>query len=246
MKQVKFLATITVAGMLFLSSCNSGEEKKTDESTADTSTVKTDTSTAATVATPSSGPTSIMTIKHKVANYAKWKPFYDAHDSARQANGLHNYIIARGTEDSNMVLIALRMDDVDKAKAFAALPDLKSTMKKAGVTGPPSFDYLTSVMNDTTAIQQTVRLMAKSKVKDFDVWKKSFDDHKQARIDAGLTDRVIAYTTGNNHNVTLVFAVADVAKAKAFINSKDLKDRMKEAGVEGPPNFFFYRIVEKY
>ena len=246
MKQVKFLATITVAaGMLFLSSCNSGEEKKADESTADTSTVKTDTTTTATVLT-TSGPTSIMTIKAKVANYAKWKPAYDSRDSIRQASGLHNYVIARGTEDSNMILVALRMDDVDKAKAMAASAELKAAMKKAGVTGPPSFDYLTSVMNDTTSIQQTVRLMAKSKVKDFDAWKKSFDDHKQARIDAGLTDRVIAYTTGNNHNVTLVFAVADVAKAKAFINSKDLKDKMKESGVEGPPNFFFYRIVEKY
>jgi hypothetical protein len=246
MKQVKFLATITVAGMLFLSSCNSGEEKKADESTADTSTVKKDTTTATNVATTSSGPTNIMTIKHKIANYAKWKPAYDAHDSVRLANGLHSYVIARGTEDPNMVLVALRMDDVDKAKAMAASSELKATMKKAGVIGTPSFDYITSVINDTTAIQQTVRLMSKSTVKDWDTWKKSFDDHKQSRIDAGLTDRVVAHTVGDDHKVTLVFAVADVAKAKAFINSKDLKDRMKEAGVEGPPNFFFYRIVEKY
>ncbi len=245
MKHVKFLATISVvAGMLFLSSCNSGKEKKADENTADTSTVKTE--TPAPPAPAPSGPTNIMTIKHKVANYAKWKPLYESHDSARQANGLHNYVIARGIEDSNMVLVALKMDDVDKAKAMAASPELKNRMKKAGVTGPASFDYNTTVMNDTTAIQQTVRLMVKHKVKDWDAWKKVFDDHKQARIDAGLTDRVVAHTIGDNHNVTLVFAVADVAKAKAFINSKDLKDKMKEGGVEGPPNFFFYRIVEKY
>ncbi len=245
MKQKKFLATITVAaGMLFLGSCNSGENKKADENTADTSTAKTETPSPP-VSTPA-GPTAIMTIKHKVANYAKWKPIYDSHDSIRQANGLHNYVIARGTEDSNMIMVALKMDDVDKAKAMAATPELKDRMKKGGVTGPTSFDYLTSVMNDTTAIQQTIRLMVKHKVKDWDAWKKVFDDHKQARMDAGLTDRVVAYTVGDNHSVTLVFAVADMAKAKAFINSKDLKDKMKEGGVEGPPNFFFYRIVEKY
>jgi len=32
--------------------------------------------------------------------------------------------------------------------------------------------------------------------------------------------------------------VADVAKAKEFMKSKDLKDKMAEAGVEGAPSFF--------
>ncbi|MFI5186810.1 MAG: hypothetical protein ACHQF0_08805 [Chitinophagales bacterium] len=247
MKRVKFLATISVgAGMLILSSCNSGTEKKADENSADTSKVKTDTTATTTMTTPSSGPTSIMTIKHKVANYAKWKMAYDSHDSVRQANGLHNYVIARGVDDSNMVMVALKMDDVDKAKAMAASPELKERMKKGGVIGPVAMDYTTTVMNDTTAIQQTVRLMVKHKVKDWDAWKKAFDDHKQARMDAGLTDRVLGYTVGDNHSVTIVFAVADMAKAKAFINSKDLKDKMKEGGVEGPPSFFFYRIAQKY
>src|SRR2546423_1692991 len=216
MQQLKFLATIGVgAGMVFLSSCNSGNEKKADENTTDTSAVKTETPT--TVTTTTSGPTSIMTIKHKVANYAKWKAAYDSHDSVRQANGLHNYVIARGVEDSNMVMVALRMDDVNKAKAMAASSELKDRMKKAGVTGPVTMDYTTTVMNDTTAIQQTIRLMVKHKVKDWDAWKKVFDDHKQARIDAGLTDRVLGYTVGDNHSVTIVFAVADMDKAKAFI-----------------------------
>jgi hypothetical protein len=240
MKQVKFFATLSVAvSMLFLSACNSGSDKKTEETPAD--------STAAKTETPApSGPSEIMTITHKVANYAKWKPLYDSHDSIRQSNGLHNYVIARGIEDSNMVMIALKLDDVDKATAMAASPELKERMKKGGVVGPTAFDYLESVLNDTTAIQQTVRLMVKHKVKDWDAWKKVFDSDKQARIDAGLTDRVIAYTIGDNHSVTLVFAVADIDKAKAFGNSKELKDKMKEGGVEGPPSMFFYRIVEKY
>ena len=43
-----------------------------------------------------------------------------------------------------------------------------------------------------------------------------------------------------------VFAVADVAKAKAFMNSDDLKHRMNEAGVEGPPDVFMYKIAQRY
>ena len=242
MKHFRSLATSFVAaGTLLLSSCNSGKDKKTDETMTDSTAIKTETT-----ATAPSGPTSIMIIRHKVADYAKWKTGYDSHDSMRLASGLHNYVIARGTEDPNMVLVAVTMDDVDKAKAFAASPDLKTKMKEVGVTGTPVIDFLESVMNDTTAIQQTIRVMIRHKVKDWDAWKKSFDSHKQVRIDAGLTDRVISYTVGDNHHVTLVFAIADMDKAKAFMNSQDLKDKMKEAGVDGPPDIFFYKIAQKY
>jgi hypothetical protein len=241
MQKTKFTAMIILAGVIiFFSSCNSGKDKKTDTNVADS------TATIKEPVTVPSGPMKIMMVKHQVANYAKWKSGYEAHDSARLANGLHSYIIARGVEDSNMVLIAMKMDDPDKAKAMAASPDMKAVMKKAGVIGTPTIDFVENVMYDTTALQQTARLMVRHKVKDWDVWKKSFDGHKQARMDAGLTDRLLGYTIGDNHNVTIVFAVSDMAKAKAFINSKDLKDRMKTAGVDGPPSFFFYKVVQKY
>jgi hypothetical protein len=239
MKQVKFFSTLSLAaGIILFSSCNSGKDKEADKPAADST--KTETITAP------SGPTEVMIVKHKVADYAKWKPGYDGHDSARLANGLHSYVITRGVDDSNLVMVAMIMDDVDKAKAMAADPGLKDLMKKAGVVGAPEIDYIHSVMNDTTALQTTIRVMVRSKVKDWDAWKKSFDSHKQVRMDAGLTDRVVAYSIGDNHHVTLVFAVADMDKAKAFMNSQELKDRMKEAGVEGPPDIYFYRVVQRY
>jgi len=242
MKQFRFLATVFVAaGTLSLGSCNSGTEEKKDDAKTDTSTM----APAAPAANPS-GPASIMIIRQKVTNYAKWKMGYDGHDSTRLASGLHSYVVARGTEDSNMVLVAVKMDDVEKAKAFGASKELKDRMKQLGVTAVPVVDFLESVMNDTTAIQSTVRVMVRHKVKDWDIWKKAFDSHMQTRMDAGLTDRVVAHSVGDNHSVTLVFAVSDMAKAKAFMNSDDLKTKMKEGGVEGAPDMFFYKVVQKY
>jgi hypothetical protein len=243
MKHVKFFATAFVAaGIVLLVSCNSGEGSKTDATASDSTIVKTDTPAVV----PAAGPVMVMTITHKVASYAKWLPAYESHDSVRMASGLHNYVIARGIDDSNMVMVALKMDDVNKAKELGNSPGIKERMKQGGVTGPVAIDYIESVVNDTTAIQQTVRVMVKHKVKDWDAWKKSFDSHKQVRLDAGLTDRVVGYTVGDNHSVTVVFALADIAKAKEFMNSKDLKDKMAEAGVDGPPSFFFYKIAAKY
>jgi uncharacterized protein YeaO (DUF488 family) len=242
MKQVKFLATMMIAtATLFLGSCNSEADKKS-ETPVDTPAAKMETPPPATT----SGPSSVMIVKHKVADYDKWKISYESHDSIRLAYGLHNYVIARGTEDPGMVMVVVKMDDVNKAKTFAAMPELKERMKKGGVVGAPSIDYLETVMNDTTAISQSVRLMVNHKVRDWDTWKKAYDSHKQARMDAGLTDRALGHTVGDNHSVTIVFAVSDVAKAKAFISSNDLKEKMAQAGVEGPPSFFFYKIAAKY
>jgi hypothetical protein len=242
MKQVKFFATLAVAAGVLLLSCNSGDNKGSSAA-ADTTAVKKD--SVPPPAPVAAGPVMIMTITHKVANYAKWKSAYDEHDSNRLSYGLHNYVICRGVDDSNMVMVALRMDDVNKAKEMGSSKELMERMKKAGVS-KPSMEYTETVMNDTTAIQQTVRVMVKHKVKDWASWKKAFDSHKQTRMDAGLTDRVIGHAVGDDHSVFIVFAVADIAKAKAFMQSKDLKDKMTEAGVVGPPTSFFYRVAVRY
>ena len=239
MKQFKFFSAITlVAGSLFFSSCN-GDEKKTDNVT-----VSTD-SSAVNKTEPPAKPGNLVIIKHKVANFAKWKTAYESHDSTRLAYGLHNYIVARGLKDSNMVMVVLKMDDTTKAKQFAALPDLKAAMQKGGVMGAPSFLYLDVQMLDTSSNAPT-RVIVTHKVKDWDAWKKSFDSHKQTRLDAGMTDRAISYSVGDTHTVTVAFVINDMKKAEAFMASKDLKDKMAESGVTGPPDIFFYNVVQKY
>lgn len=244
MKQVRFLSAITlVATALFFSSCNNGGETKSKAVTTESA----DTSTVAIKPEPSAAkPGNLLVIKHKVANFAKWKPAYEAHDSTRLAYGLHNYVVGRGVKDSNMVIVVLKMDDADKAKQFTALPNLKAAMQKGGVIGAPSFRYLDVQMLDTSANASPTRVVVTHKVKDWDAWKKSFDSHKQTRLDAGLTDRAISYEVGDNHTVSVAFVVNDMKKAEAFIASKDLKDKMAEAGVVGAPDIFFYKVVQKY
>lgn len=250
MKHFKFLTTIPVAlsMALFLFSCGSGGGNKTDEPATDT-TAKTTADTAAVKAAepaPASKPSNVLVIQHKVANFAKWKPEYESHDSTRRSYGLTNYVLGRGLTDTNMVLVALKMADVNKAKELTGSQGMKDRMQKAGVIGKPTFDYVDVLMSDTTTIEQTTRLRITSTVKDWDTWKKEFDDHKHARMDAGLIDRSVGYMDGDNHKVSLVFAVTDMKKAEAFLKSKDLKDKMAKGGVVGQPTFFFYNVVQKY
>ena len=239
MKLFKFLSAVTfMAGSLFFSSCN-GDETKTDDTT-----VSKDTTAVTKVETPTK-PGNILIIMEKVANYSKWKPGYDSHDSVRLAHGLHNNLVARGLKDSNMVMVVLLMDDTAKAKQFSTLPELKMTMQKAGVIGTPTFRLIDVQFRDTANAADT-RVIITHKVKDWDAWKKSFDSHKQARIDAGLTDRAVGYAVGDTHTVTVAMIIHDMQKAEAFMASKDLKDKMAEAGVVGAPDIFFYKVVQKY
>ncbi|MEP6711503.1 MAG: hypothetical protein ABJA37_03755 [Ferruginibacter sp.] len=245
MKQLKFSAAIPVAvSMLFsVLSCNSGNDKKTEDATTTTA----DTTVAKVMEPPpASKPGNVLIIQHKVANFDKWKVAYESHDSIRRSYGLANYILGRGLTDPNMVVIMLKMADADKAKELTASAEMKERMKTGGVTSVPTFTYLDVVMNDSTPIAQTARLMMTHKVKDWDAWKKEFDSHKQVRMDAGLMDRGLGYAIGDNHSVGIVFAVTDMKKAEAFLKSPDLKDKMAKAGVEGPPTAFFYNIVKKY
>jgi hypothetical protein len=247
MQKMKLFKSFTMlavaAGMLFIASCNSGEAKTEETTGADTA-AKTEEAPPPPAAPAK--PANVALIWHKVANYSKWLPLYEAHDSARLASGLHNYVIGRGVADSNMVMVALNMDDAVKAKAFAADPGLKTAMQKAGVVGAPKLAYLDVQMMDASTNASTLRVMRMAKVKDYDAWKKAFDGSKQMRVDAGLTDRAVGYSVGDNHNVTIVYAVADKKKAEAYFSSPELKERMKAAGIEGTPETFWYTVAKKY
>ncbi len=83
-----------------------------------------------------------MLIRHKVSDFAKWKPVYDAHASARQNAGLRELHLLRNTEDSNEVILLFSVQDLNKAKAFAASDDLRQAMQKAGVSDKPDVYFL--------------------------------------------------------------------------------------------------------
>jgi hypothetical protein len=241
MKQFKFLSSAAI--IMLMISCNSGGSSSTTTTT--DSTVKDST---VTVTPPAPAPPAMtMLIKHKVANFAKWFPGYEANDSARVASGLHNFVVARGlNKDSNTVMVALHMDDTAKAKQFAMSPGLMEAMKKAGVIGTPTISYTVNKFHDSTTDASTERVILSFKVKDYDAWKKVFDSDKQERMNAGMTDRSISQYIGDPGMVSLVIVITDMKKTEDFMHSKELKLRMDTAGVVGTPDAFFYHVVKQY
>ena len=246
MKQSRFPGMLFCAAIVFfLTSCGGDGSKET---TTDSTTVSNDSSavTPEVVNTIITTPQSMMAVRHKVSNFAKWKPSYDEHDSMRLANGIHSYVIGRGIQDSNMVFVAVKVDDMAKAKAFAKDPSLKKAMQKGGVTGAPSISFINTVWQDTAQISSPIRSRTTFTVKDWDAWRKSFEDGKQERIDNGITVRALGHDPDNNKKVFLVTAIMDTAKANAYWKSDALKKRRAAGGVISEPERFIFRVVQRY
>jgi len=248
MNQFKTAPALLVATcMMFLSSCGNNQQKN-EAATTDTSTsaTTTTTTTASSKTDIDTTPQTMLLVRHKVANYAKWKLSYDSHDSFRIASGIHNYVIARGVEDSDMLLVATKADDVAKAKAFIKDPSLKAAMQKGGVMGSPLISLTTTVYQDNSQNMSDLRAMTNFTVKDWNAWKKAFESNRQFRAEQGLTDRAYGHDVDDNKKVTLVVAINDTAKANAYWNSAAIKQKRAESGVVGEVKRFVYHVVQKY
>ncbi|MGH2647464.1 MAG: hypothetical protein ACRDE8_07845 [Ginsengibacter sp.] len=238
-------AIISAAVIVFFSSCNSNG-KETEATTTDTTATTAAADTSSPVMTPPAfTPFKIFMVRHQVKNFAKWEAGYMANDSLRQVYGISHFVIGRGLDDSNMVYVIDKMTDESKAKEFAKLPNLKEAMQKAGVVGVPTFSYSNVIRSDDSPIDQKDRIMVAHKVKDFDAWLKVYDaEGKETRAANGMVDRGLARDMDDSNMVYIVFAVTDMAKAKARSTSPELKKLMTEAGVIGQPKIYFYKLVD--
>jgi len=81
-------------------------------------------------------------VRHKVKDFAAWKPFFQAHESKRAAAGLTNPRLFRSADDPSEVVILLDAADLDAAKAFAGSAELRSEMAAAGVVDKPDVYFL--------------------------------------------------------------------------------------------------------
>ncbi|MBK5269491.1 MAG: hypothetical protein JJE22_00625 [Bacteroidia bacterium] len=227
MKQIMTVMS-TMALFTFLS-CNNDSEKKAEDAPA----------------TMAASSFQVMMVQFPVSDYAKFNAVYNANDSLRQAYSISKYYLGRGLDDSNKVFVLERIAGVEQAKNFSEAPALKEAMGNGGVAGPPAFDFVNVVRNDDSKIDYMDRIMVKHHVKDYAAWLKVYDEEgMKTRLDNGLMDRGIGRAIEDSNMVYVVFAVTDMAKAKARVNSEELKKVMTDAGVEGPPEVVMYKVVE--
>lgn len=81
-------------------------------------------------------------IRHEVADYDAWKPYFDEHASVREEHGEQGYHLFRGVENPNEVSILFEWDGVENARRLFESSDTRELMADAGVVGAPEIHFL--------------------------------------------------------------------------------------------------------
>lgn len=81
-------------------------------------------------------------IRHKVADYSRWKEAFDAHLNMRKAGGEVTHRLFLSVDDPRDITIVMDWDGLERARRFAGSDELKQAMQKAGVTGEPEIRFL--------------------------------------------------------------------------------------------------------
>ena len=86
-----------------------------------------------------------LVVRHTVADYEKWRPFYDGDDARRRAAGATGVTqVYRDVDDPNTTTVLMEWDKPENALKFAHDSALAEVMKKAGVIGQPALVSIVS------------------------------------------------------------------------------------------------------
>jgi hypothetical protein len=80
-------------------------------------------------------------VRHKVANYAKWKRVVKSHTQWRKESGEKTFYVCRGAKSANDLLVWCEWDTAANMKKFVGSAKLRAAMKEAAVVGKPEISF---------------------------------------------------------------------------------------------------------
>jgi hypothetical protein len=83
-----------------------------------------------------------MLARSKVRDFKAWKAGYDNHQPARASAGLTEKYLLRSADDPNEIVLLFEVQDLNRARAFAASADLRERMQESGVIDKPDIYFL--------------------------------------------------------------------------------------------------------
>jgi len=81
-------------------------------------------------------------IRHKVADYNRWKEAFDSHLGNRKRAGESGSHVFHSVEDPREIVVLLDWQTIEEARKFMNSDELRQRMQAAGVEGSPEVQYL--------------------------------------------------------------------------------------------------------
>jgi hypothetical protein len=91
----------------------------------------------------------------------------------------------------------------------------------------------------TNAQNTSENLTIHLKVKDYATWRTGYNGNEKNRHSAGITNGRVFRNADDQNDLVILQDVADVAKARTWLGSEDMKTTMQNSGVVGSPNIRF-------
>ncbi len=90
-------------------------------------------------------------VRHKVADYGRWKESFDSHLNARRRAGEVGFRLFHSMDDPRELFVMMDWESVEEARRFLNSSELRERMQQAGVQGEPEIQYL----EDARAVHRT-------------------------------------------------------------------------------------------
>jgi hypothetical protein len=91
----------------------------------------------------------------------------------------------------------------------------------------------------TNAPNKNENMTIHLKVKDYKSWRTAYDGRENSRLSAGITNGRVFRCAEDLNDLVILQDVADVAKARAWLGSDEMKATMQKNGVLGSPTVRF-------
>ena len=90
-----------------------------------------------------------------------------------------------------------------------------------------------------------VTMFVRHKVNDYGNWKRGYDEFASIRKEKGVTAASVHRDSDDPDTIIITHQFKDMDAAMGFVNSEELKSAMANAGVSGPPEFWFGEDIEQ-
>lgn len=235
------LTALTALAPTLLVACASSTTPPQTPSTTENTAMQTTTETRPTASTL---PAAAAVVTHEVSDYATWRKTFDEHAASRRKAGIVGTHVNRSAENGNLVSVYLAANDVGTLRAFLGNEDMKATMAKAGVMGPPTVALITPVEDHTVRDRPLPGAIVTHRVAAYETWKSAFDADATARARAGIIGHAVNRGIDDPNVVVVYLQSSTLDEVKAFTASPALKETMMKAGVQGPPRIAFVNGVD--
>lgn len=178
-------------------------------------------------------------VNHPVADFDKWLKAFEADEPRRREAGILGHHINRAEDDPNQLMIYLALSDLDRARAFASDPALQAAMETAGVTAPPTIDWVRPIHVNVAWEGTHPAMFVTHSVADLDAWLTAYRAFDEERRSLGVIGDAANVSLDDDTFVTVLHQAESFDTLRALLTNPALLDAMEDAGVTSEPQVSF-------